>query len=621
MTLPGIDLTKADADTIAWQEVIAACVKKECNSYDRAFYDHAREAEGNGDAKAAALFTFLGAICSFHMKLDTPEEPFAPAFEFQAGRSPSPEDLEEGHFQLLLALTPETIDPELQARMADILWVCRRNFRMALLAADAYLASTQRLEDPEHWSTGLHRVERAMQIAASLGRNNAALPKVILYIEERLKHYNGSDPLFLSVKLMELLQEQRYGDPGVYAPLAEKIALQAEVEQKWHKARASWSVLARWHRMARNATLEREAQLRLAETYFLEAQAVLAHNSNDHSLVAHHLQQAIAALRRVSGTGERVTELHRQLLNHQQQSVGQMQVATTSIDVSELAEQARNAVANKEPLQALVSLALLSRPLSVTRLRDEVRQTVRSYPLQFLFSAVQLNEEGKVTARRPSLTPADLEADEALLRTEMFRQASWHRGTMATGAIEHARHQINLEHNIRIQDWMPIVAENPFIPEGRELLYARGLHAGLIGDFITAIHVLIPQVEHSLRTLMSEAGLLVSGIDSAGIQDEHNINSLLYREELKAILGEDMVFELQGLLVERFGENIRNRSAHGLLSSGAFFTSPAIYLWWLILQLCCLPVVPQILGLSSEAPGSQSASEPESSSSKDTTSS
>lgn len=619
MSLLGINLTKANIDAIAWQEVVVACVRKECNFYDSAFYDHARIAESNGNINATALYTFLGAICSFRVKLDTPEEPFSPAFEFQAGRSPSIEDLEEEHFQLLLELAPETVDPELQARMADILWVCRRDFRMALMAVDAYLASAQRLEDPEHWSTGLHRVERAMQISASLGRNNAALPKAIAYIEERLRHYNGTDPLFLSVKLMELLQEQRQGDPATYAALAEKIALQAEVEQKWHKARASWSVLARWHRVERDAALEREAQLHLAETYASEAQAAFAHNPNDHSLVAYHLQQAIASLRRVAGTGERVTELHRQLLNHQQQSVGQMQVATTSIDVSELAEQARNAVANKEPLRALVSLALLSRPLSVTRLRDEVRRTVRSYPLQFIFSAVQLNEEGKVIARRPSLTPADLEADEALLRTEMFRQASWHRGTMATGAIEHARHQINLEHNIRIQDWMSIVAENPFVPEGRELLYARGLHAGLIGDFITALHILIPQVEHSLRNLMSEAGLLVSGIDSAGIQDEHNINSLLYREELKAMLGEDIVFELQGLLVERFGENMRNRLAHGLLSSGAFFASSVVYLWWLVLQLCCLPVAPQILGQSSEASRSQSASTADSPSSQDTT--
>ena len=37
----------------------------------------------------------------------------------------------------------------------------------------------------------------------------------------------------------------------------------------------------------------------------------------------------------------------------------------------------------------------------------------------------------------------------------------------------------------------------------------------------------------------------------------------------RKLLGEDLVFDLQGLLVERFGVNLRNRMAHGLMGTNS----------------------------------------------------
>ena len=39
----------------------------------------------------------------------------------------------------------------------------------------------------------------------------------------------------------------------------------------------------------------------------------------------------------------------------------------------------------------------------------------------------------------------------------------------------------------------------------------------------------------------------------------------------------------QGLLVERFGANLRNLVAHGLIPHNGFYTHQASYLWCLIL--------------------------------------
>lgn len=42
-------------------------------------------------------------------------------------------------------------------------------------------------------------------------------------------------------------------------------------------------------------------------------------------------------------------------------------------------------------------------------------------------------------------------------------------------------------------------------------------------------------------------------------------------------------------MVERYGSNLRNNLAHGLMNNNGFYTAPAIYAWWLTLRLCCIP--------------------------------
>jgi hypothetical protein len=85
--------------------------------------------------------------------------------------------------------------------------------------------------------------------------------------------------------------------------------------------------------------------------------------------------------------------------------------------------------------------------------------------------------------------------------------------------------------------------------------------------------------------------MLVTSNLNNGIQEEFNLNKLLnnYEEELNIIFGEDLIFDLKGVFIERFGSNLRNKFAHGLMNNDSFYTAPSIYAWWLILRLCCIP--------------------------------
>jgi hypothetical protein len=99
------------------------------------------------------------------------------------------------------------------------------------------------------------------------------------------------------------------------------------------------------------------------------------------------------------------------------------------------------------------------------------------------------------------------------------------------------RHQINLEHNVTIGELMPIVSNNPLVPQGREYIYAQGLQAGMEGDYVTAAHLLVPQLENSIRYVLNQRGIITSGLTPEGVQEEFNLNRLLSFEQTKSVFG------------------------------------------------------------------------------------
>jgi hypothetical protein len=178
----------------------------------------------------------------------------------------------------------------------------------------------------------------------------------------------------------------------------------------------------------------------------------------------------------------------------------------------------------------------------------------------------------------------------------MYEHANLYWQLHTQGIIEPARWQILEEHRPRVRDFGNIVSSSPFIPAGREHLYAMGLHAGLVGDFATAAHFLIPQLENSIRQLIYQHGGIASGLSNEGIQPEYDLNTILKKNNelatmLNGILGEDTVFDLRGIFVEQSGANLRNEMAHGLIDSHHFYQTTVRYAWWLILRLCCLPII------------------------------
>jgi Domain of unknown function (DUF4209) len=385
-------------------------------------------------------------------------------------------------------------------------------------------------------------------------------------------------------------QAYRAADPQRYAALAAEAAQKVEGAGSWPEARQFWRLEARWREIMQDQEGKRCALVRAAETHVGEAEEELAGASPRYISASSHLERAIEGLRRAGRTRERVEELHKRLLKYQARTRDEMVAFSQDMDLSKFVDQAGEQVKGRPLWEALLAIISGCTPPNKEHLRQQARESSKD-GIWMLMERSVVDERGRVVGRMPSFLSDDPEEAERAIRAEMLSQANQYRQTYAAAFVHPARRQIRLDHDIRLGDVLPVVLNNPFVPEGHENTYARGLLAGFKGDFLAATHLLIPQLESSIRHVLARSGVIVSKLDSFGIQDEKDLGALLYEPKLEELLGEDLVFDLQVLLVERLGVNLRNRMAHGLMRDDEFASPTAMYLWWLVLRICMIYVL------------------------------
>ncbi len=118
-----------------------------------------------------------------------------------------------------------------------------------------------------------------------------------------------------------------------------------------------------------------------------------------------------------------------------------------------------------------------------------------------------------------------------------------------------------------------------FIPNDRVALYVQGLWAGFKGDYSMAAHILLPQIENSLRHIAQQHGIITTQLDK-DIQHENMLGGVL--DKIQHITNPDLWSDLKMFLLD--GEGFRNQALHGLISINELGRN-GLYLWWLCLKM------------------------------------
>lgn len=614
MSRPLVDLTKKDFDSIQWESCLNDLNSSDGSSwftYHGNFMHKAQEAENQKDERTQATFLLLADIMSLCLRVEDDnsrydDQPFQPMFVWADGkRSAILQDFSEQQLKVLSEVLPTVTNPAIKARIADILWIRdRRSYHlMGKIAIESYISLAKNCK-PEKISDFADIVNqilpRAMQLAHQ-GGNHDQKEGVVQCIQEIITRGEALK-IYDTLALIQLLQKYKslyqgnapLVDKQLYADESVKLAEKAVSEKDFFGAQRAYDVAARWFQLLNNSAKEKELKIFAAE---LSVQMADADNPQQSKLtIAHHLTTAYERYRSIGGTENRREEIYTQLLEAQEASVSEMAtISSGALDVTEYIEETEKTVQGKTPREILFYMMREYRSPSVQSLRQSIEERANENLLLDLFTHTMVDAKGRTVAQRRGLWANTPEEREIAIISQMYEAAQTQRQIQIITGIEPCRSVLLNEHTPNIDFFDQYVYYNPFIPSGREEIFRRGLYEGLRGDFLVCTHLLMPQVENSLRCVLERYGQVSSKIVEDGSQEDMNLSDLLSNSKpekgkniLTAVLGEDIVFDLQSLLNEKASVNLRNELAHGKVNADRFYGYTAIYFWWLVLRICLL---------------------------------
>ena len=380
----------------------------------------------------------------------------------------------------------------------------------------------------------------------------------------------------------------------------ETLARHSERISEYLGAREYFNASSNWFKLSGDHEKWTAMTVEVAECWAKEADVKLKSEQPSHGVAATYFEKAIQtyrtiprAMRAIHRVDDRIGELRRYLNESGEKSLGEMGVIRSrGVDIGQIVEDARNSVKGKALDKALEAFVNELEGENFGRLRESTIKQIRSYPVQALFSATVMKRDGRVIAKRPAVNLSTTLSDEdeaqyneEVVRSKMVENYRIHVDLAVRGYIWPVLEVLHMEHRLREADFVDIARQSPIVPIGREVLFDKALYAGYDRDYVTALHILIPQIENMVRYHLKQAGVNTTNLDSNGIENEIGLNSLMDLSETQEMFGEDLSFEIEALFCDAIGPNLRNELAHGLLDERACESTAAIYAWWFGLKL------------------------------------
>lgn len=589
--------TKVSVDDFrncGWRELLGKARREDYSSMWQALSEGARQAIEDGAVTQGKVLWLLADACSMILKPESLNEPFAPFMVMEGKRSALPQDFTEDDIKLFAEIVPEIDHPKICARVSDLTWLLSkpRDPKYALSAIDNYRKIPI---NADSWlSDGRECWDRAIQICLMLRAGaGKRLEGIETAIVDSLKSSSFADG-YLARWLSDLLVKNGLGgrEQVAISRKLEELALQFDGTGDLQQSRDYFDAAAYWYKRSEDPEKATDMIVRNAEGWAKEAVSRQSSPKPSHMVAASFYEKAIQkyrsipkALRGKHAVDKRIEELRREMSDAGKQSLDEMRVISSGeMDISKLAEGCAKAVRGKTAQAALLQLANIYPGADVSSIRKHCKEMRQDHPLQSLFTTTHMASDGRVVAKEPG---GDLNGrnDEAALWPDMVKHYAMVLGLVVRGYIWPALEAMRLEHRLRELDFYLVVAQSPIIPPHRERLVAKALYSGYDNDFVDALHLLVPQVEHFVRYHLKQNEVKTTNLDSNGIENENGLSALMENSETSEIFGSDLAFELKALLCDPFGPNLRNKSAHGLVGYEESQNVYSVYAWWLMLHV------------------------------------
>ncbi len=550
---------------------------------------------------AARLFHMLEAATGMTFRASEPNEPFGAMMVRSDGhRTALPVDFRGPAAEVLAAMAVRAKHPVLRARLSDICWVLDRNAQLAAIAAEAYAEIVAKVsvgqlrfrgENDEDALTYEARdlLRRALLIGRAIGADKAG-PAAARGFATALRSRAFEQGLMVpSLWFGHLDLDFGISDAAEIGSQVEVLIAKLPNGSDPDTIVNLWRMAVRAYRIARKADDQHRCQSAAAE------QLVSIAASQPMALMASQtLAEAIAELHGLPGKKDRRKELRHLLVDVQAGIADEMSGFTIPSNLEEMVRQVEQKMRRPSLRDKLFAFALLARSPEPAALVQAARDTTREHPFSSLFGGSHHDREGKVVHRSEGAGFGE-DSDLSAVERQIAQDERIRRHVAASGAIEVARQTVARHHYISDEMFAHLLVHSAFVPRNLVMTYNRGFIRFFQGDFVSALYILTPLLEQSLRHVLKNYGHDVTKFDDATkTQEDRTISSLFeqMRVELSSIFGGAIVTDIENVFLKKIGPNLRNRVSHGLLGDGDPYGDDAIYGCWLIFHLCMLPLFP-----------------------------
>lgn len=500
-----------------------------------------------------------------------------------------PEDAVE-YFRRRLATSRRSAT---RARLADFLWLRTKQIAFADQAIAEYLTAVPDiLPSTRGRSMACDYLGRAAHLVLSLQRDATPLLAAIRslagqFLADEDGHLSGllmatRDAIDLDPSLGSWLVEQT-------TALASKRA--APPEQSRILERGLLDALLPLAVVRKNGEQARELRLRIARSF--EAEAV--ERKEEGGLIeSAFLQKAIKAYQDL-GLGEEVDRL--KPLIHEASKKAEQNLHTISSEFTIPVEQFQRQVemyleaGRKHSPAAHLQMFAIGEGLwpPWSKVSEQTAELQRRFPLQALVTKVTISDDG-----RPFERPADPEKRREFDEIEHYLQDIRLRLQFAARKVAMFRERLAWSEELIMQ----ALARGVLFKDDVLKSVRPGIRAFEEGRHWEALHVLVPQIERSIRSLARSLGApTYRYVSETGELQWASLKSLLAEPAVVAVLGKirpDLARELKYLLVDSRGGNVRDEVCHGIVHPDADAPGLSFLCVLIMLTLSILTATPPI---------------------------
>ena len=535
------------------------------------------------------IFDLLKNISSLGTKIHDDRIEFHPMFVMADGRRTfSVDDISEEEYSKLSELQLDIIPLILRALIADILWVNKKKFDSAQVAATAYWELfTLWYKDDDNVGT-IDMLRRAVCISAQT-KQTTLYDEIQEWFIEFVEKNAANNDGFFAIRVMELFFEQKNFDVSIFLPVLDNMIAcsndnVAKVEQAYELKTECLFKLKRKDEAVKNNIL--------LANYYLEFAERIFQNDIQGALRCVNYYQKGIMLYRNNGEPQKAESAHKRLVEIQKEIPKIMVPFSIELDIRGVVE---NIKINMEGLTFEESLIRLTQMFVFEKQEDIKKRVIeefKGHPLSHMFGKSIINDQGQTVLALPPLDIQNPEKDSYLMELHMHQNALEKQKVAGDILMKNALALIRDAYVVDNSMLDFLVKGNPIIPEGRERIFQSALRMFLNGEFYESMHILAPQVENLFRNIAKEVGGLTVTLENDGSSMEKVLSSILSLPELLDCYDNDILFTFRGLLNEQAGANIRNEVAHGIISEYACSTGVCLYFGVAVIKLLSFTSAP-----------------------------